>query len=113
MPIANSDASNYILAVSVNLGAPQGGSTTQYFPGDFNGTHFTPVDSATRIADFGKDNYAAQFFYGVPETEEQLSIVWASNWGHCQNVPTGETEGWRSSMSVPRQIHLANITRTC
>jgi len=112
MPVEGSDSTMYVLAISINPGAPQGGSITQYFPGDFNGTHFTPVDSAARIADFGKDNYAGQFFYGLPATEEQVFIAWASNWEYSQQVPTGESEGWRSSMSVPRRTHLANVTQT-
>ena len=80
MPVEGSDEAMWVLAISINPGAPLGGSITQYFPGDFNGTHFTPVDGAARIADFGKDNYAGQFFYGLPETEEQVFIAWASNW---------------------------------
>lgn len=32
-----------------------GGSVGQYFPGEFNGTHFTLIDGAARIADFGKE----------------------------------------------------------
>jgi beta-fructofuranosidase len=80
MPVEGSNEAMWVLAISINPGAPQGGSITQYFPGDFNGTHFTAVDDAARIADFGKDNYAGQFFYGLPETEEQVFIAWASNW---------------------------------
>ena len=56
-PLATSNFANnsmYMLAISINPGAPLGGSITQYFPGFFNGTHFDPVDSAARIADFGK-----------------------------------------------------------
>ena len=79
----------YILQISINPGAPQGGSISQYFPGTFNGTVFTPVDTATRFTDFGKDNYAGQFFYNIPQTSPQISIAWASNWEYAQNVPTG------------------------
>jgi beta-fructofuranosidase len=112
MPVENSTESMYVLAISINPGAPLGGSITQYFPGYFNGTHFTAVDGAARIADFGKDSYAGQFFYGIPEDEEQVFIAWSSNWQYAQQVPTGELEGWRSSMGVPRRTHLANVTRT-
>ncbi|KAE8451983.1 hypothetical protein EG329_002147 [Mollisiaceae sp. DMI_Dod_QoI] len=112
MPVEGSDQRMYVLAISINPGAPLGGSITQYFPGTFNGTHFTPVDNAARIADFGKDNYAGQFFYGIPDDEEQVFIAWASNWEYSQNVPTGDSEGWRSAMSVPRRTRLANVTRT-
>ena len=103
--------SMYMLAISINPGAPLGGSITQYFPGTFDGTTFTPVDEAARIADFGKDNYAGQFFYGIPPTEPQISIAWASNWQYAQVVPTGPLEDFRSVMSLPRRNVLANTTR--
>ena len=101
----------YILQISINPGAPLGGSISEYFPGTFNGTHFTAVDSATRLTDFGKDNYAGQFFYNIPGELPQVSIAWASNWQYSQVVPTGELEGFRSAMSLPRWNVLANTTR--
>ncbi|KAI4283466.1 MAG: hypothetical protein L6R35_005171 [Caloplaca aegaea] len=93
----------YLLAISINPGAPLGGSITEYFPGSFNGTHFVPADAAARIADFGKDNYAGQWFYGIPPSEPQIGIAWASNWQYSQQVPTGQLEGFRSAI-------LANTT---
>lgn len=101
----------YILQISINPGAPLGGSISQYFPGTFNGTHFTTADEATRLIDFAKDNYAGQFFYNVPASQPQLSIAWASNWEYSQQVPTGPLENFRSFMSLPRQNVLANTTR--
>lgn len=111
MPMEGSDSPMYVMTISINPGAPLGGSIMQYFPGTFNGTHFEAVDAATRISDFGKDNYAGQFFYGLPETEDQVLIAWASNWQYCEVVPTGDLEDWRSSMSLPRKTRLANVTR--
>ncbi|KAL9110280.1 MAG: hypothetical protein Q9227_005187 [Pyrenula ochraceoflavens] len=111
IPMAGSSDPMYMMWISINPGAPLGGSISQYFPGTFNGTHFTAVDGAARIADFAKDNYAGQFFNGIPGTEHQVSIAWASNWQYSQDVPTGPLEGWRSSMSLPRSHYLANITR--
>lgn len=103
----------YVMAISVQPGAPLGGSVTQYFPGTFNGTHFAVFDSATRLTDFAKDNYAAQFFYGVPSAgwSDAVSLGWASNWQYAQVVPTGDREGWRSSMTLPRRNYLTNATR--
>jgi beta-fructofuranosidase len=112
MPVAGSDVSMYVLVISINPGAPLGGSITQYFPGSFNGTHFVPVDDATRLTDFAKDNYAGQFFYNVPEDQDPVFIAWASNWQYCQDVPTGTKEGWISAMSLPRRTHLVNAPRT-
>ncbi|RDA85137.1 hypothetical protein CP532_1543 [Ophiocordyceps camponoti-leonardi (nom. inval.)] len=94
----------WLLVVSVNPGSPLGGSVTQYFPGFFNGTHFESVDSAVRLADFAKDYYAGQFFYGVPE-QDPVFISWASNWQYAEAVPTA-MEGWRSAMSLPRRTAL-------
>ncbi|KAK5119086.1 hypothetical protein LTR62_000297 [Meristemomyces frigidus] len=110
MPMLNSTSTMYLLQISINPGAPLGGSISQYFPGSFNGTHFAAVDGAARINDFGKDNYAGQFFYGIPGDENQVSLAWASNWQYTSLVPTGVTEGWRSQMSLPRRNYLANVT---
>lgn len=109
IPMEGSEELMYLLAISINPGAPMGGSITQYFPGSFNGSHFTAVDSVARIADFGKDNYAAQWFYGTPDGQNPVSIGWASNWQYCNDVPTG-AEGWRSAMSLPRVNYLKNVT---
>jgi beta-fructofuranosidase len=111
MPVNGTDKTMYVLLISINPGAPLGGSIAEYFPGTFNGTHFQAVDGVTRIADFGKDNYAGQFFYGVPSGSDAVSIAWASNWQYTQLVPSGPLEGWRSAMSLPRRNYLANITR--
>ncbi|KAK9418871.1 putative Glycosyl hydrolase [Seiridium unicorne] len=115
MPVRNDDGDvvdqKYVLAISLQPGAPLGGSVTQYFPGDFNGTHFTTLDAATRLTDFAKDNYAAQYFYGVPEGENAVNLGWASNWQYTQQVPTGNLEGWRSAMTLPRANYLTNATR--
>jgi beta-fructofuranosidase len=102
----------WLLQISINPGAPLGGSISQYFPGSFNGSHFEAFDGAARIADFGKDNYAGQFFYGRgSENNDAVSIGWASNWQYSQTVPTGNLEGWRSAMSLPRRNYLTNATR--
>lgn len=101
----------FVLTISAQPGAPLGGSITQYFPGTFNGTHFEVFDGATRLTDFAKDNYAAQYFYGVPDGADAVNLGWASNWQYAQQVPTGNLEGWRSAMTLPRKNYLTNATR--
>lgn len=110
MPMQGSDESLWLMYFSIQPGAPLGGSIGQYTPGIFNGTHFTPVDAAARIADWGKDNYASQFFSNIPGTQDQVSIAWASNWQYTNYVPTGPLEGWQSAMSLPRVNYLKNAT---
>ncbi|KAJ3578022.1 hypothetical protein NPX13_g2537 [Xylaria arbuscula] len=115
LPVRGADGAvideKYVLAISIQPGAPLGGSITEYFLGDFNGTHFTTLDPVTRLTDFAKDNYAAQFFYGVPDGQNQINIGWASNWQYAQQVPTGNLEGWRSAMTVPRVNYLTEAPR--
>lgn len=101
----------WVMLISINPGAPFGGSISQYFPGTFNGTHFEAVDSTTRLTDFAKDNYAAQFFSGIPSSSSQISIGWASNWQYTNVVPTAQ-EGWRSAMTVARDNYLVDLPRT-
>ncbi|HZZ76075.1 MAG TPA: glycoside hydrolase family 32 protein, partial [Puia sp.] len=45
----------WLLIVSINPGAPQGGSGTQYFTGDFDGHQFISNDTLTRWMDYGAD----------------------------------------------------------
>lgn len=106
--------SRWAMTISINPGAPLGGSVTQYFLGDFNGTHFVPDDALTRLTDFAKDNYAGQFFYGIPSDQDQISMAWASNWQYTNVVPTAGQElgdGFRSAMSVARGHYLKNLPR--
>ncbi|MCJ1477553.1 hypothetical protein MMC13_006225 [Lambiella insularis] len=103
----------YLLLVSLNPGAPLGGSITTYDPGLFNGTHFTPLTPfTTRLTDFAKDNYAAQFFDipNTPLSSPPMSLSWASNWQYADFVPTSPTDNFRSAFSFPRMHYLANIT---
>ena len=96
-----------VLFISVNPGAPLGGSGTFYVVGNFNGTHFESEEEH-QLYDFTKDNYASQWFSGLPEDSLPISIGWASNWEYTQEVPT-DTEGWRGSMALPREHTLVKV----
>ncbi len=96
----------WVLLVSINAGGPNGGSATQYFLGDFDGTTFTNAypPETTRWLDWGRDNYAGVTWSDVPEADgRRLFIGWMSNWDYGQVVPT---ERWRSAMTVPRTFSL-------
>lgn len=93
----------WVMFLSINPGSPLGGSGTQYFIGDFNGTHFEPFTRETKFLDLGKDYYALQTFFNSPNKDELLGIAWASNWQYANVVPTYE---WRSSMSFVRNFTL-------
>lgn len=98
-----------VLAISVNLGAPLGGSGTFYVVGQFNGTHFNSKAEKETLYGFSKDNYASQWFYGLPENGKPVSIGWASNWDYIRDVPSGDSEGWRSATTLPREHDLIKV----
>jgi beta-fructofuranosidase len=100
----------WVMLISINPGGPLGGSMSQYFPGTFNGTHFEAMDAATRLTNFAKDDYAAQFFSGIPGSSRQISIGWASNWQYTNMVPT-DREGFRSVMTGAREHYLTELPR--
>ena len=110
VPVYGTQETIFLLQISINPGSPQGGSSSQYFLGDFDGYTFAPIDSVTRNTDFSKDAYAGQFFDNLPKGEA-VSISWASNWEYAQMAPTGELEGWRSSMAIPRSISVRQLER--
>ena len=100
--------SRWVLVVTVGSGAPAGGSGTQYFVGEFDGTRFvpdgTPAPTLPLWADYGRDFYAAVSWSDVPARDgRRLWIGWMSNWNYANDVPTFP---WRSAMTVPRELLL-------
>lgn len=84
LPVEGSDESKWVLLCNINPGGPFGGSATQYFIGDFDGTTFTPDRDAsgnvpTKWMDYGKDHYATVSFSNAPDNRRTV-IGWMSNW---------------------------------
>jgi fructan beta-fructosidase len=94
----------WVLLVSINPGAPNGGSGTQYFVGDFDGHQFTPQDQETRWIDYGRDNYAGVTFHETGN--RRIFMGWMSNWDYANVVPT---KSWRSANTLPRDLGLKKI----
>ncbi|MCK0144413.1 glycoside hydrolase family 32 protein [Arenibacter sp. F26102] len=112
IPVEGTDETKWVLYVSVNPGGPNGGSATQYFIGDFDGTKFTMDRDFETVLnkgqnfwiDFGKDNYAGVTFSNVTSKNGgKFYMGWMSNWEYANEVPT---ETWRSAMTVAREIKL-------
>ena len=115
--IGNSDHSKWVLLVSINPGAPNGGSGTQYFIGDFDGKEFKLDDQFAPFVedekaiwlDYGRDNYAGVTWSDIPKEDgRRIFIGWMSNWDYAQIVPT---EKWRSAMTVPRELRLIDTPK--
>jgi fructan beta-fructosidase len=110
MTVAGEKARKAVLLVSVSQGAPNGGSGTQYFIGEFDGHLFTLDDTRgskttpARWVDFGTDDYAGSTWSGAkPKDDRTLFIGWMSNWMYANVVPTVR---WRSALTLPRELTL-------
>ncbi|MEX0362045.1 MAG: glycoside hydrolase family 32 protein, partial [Allomuricauda sp.] len=99
------DEEKWVLIISINPGAPNGGSGTQYFIGEFDGVRFTTDQTEAKWLDYGTDNYAGVTYNNTPNGE-RIFIGWMSNWDYARDTPT---EKWRSAMTVPRNISLQKI----
>jgi fructan beta-fructosidase len=102
LKVEGTNVEKEVLLISVNPGAPNGGSGTQYFVGEFDGTQFTSSQTENKWIDLGKDNYAGVTFNNRPNNE-RIFIGWMSNWDYARETPT---EVWRSAMTLPRKLTL-------
>src|SRR6056300_86499 len=102
MKVEGSDETKWVSLVSINPGAPNGGSGTQYFVGDFDGVDFTTDQKTSKWIDGGTDNYAGVTYNDTPHGE-RIFIGWMSNWSYAPDIPTST---WRSSMTVARVLKL-------
>ncbi|MBQ8022029.1 MAG: GH32 C-terminal domain-containing protein [Bacteroidales bacterium] len=102
-PLTADGVTKWVMIVNVNPGCYFGGSATQYFVGDFDGTRFV-CDSkpeTVKWLDWGKDHYAAVTFHGTPG--EVIAVPWMSNWQYANIVPTKQ---FRSADGLPRTLRL-------
>ena len=104
------DNVKWVLHVDMNPGSVAGGSGSQYFIGDWNGTEFTVDESAMGDeilwADFGPDYYAAISWNNIPEEDgRRIWLGWMNNWLYANDIPT---DPWRSAMSIPRTVELVS-----
>ena len=103
-PIDDNGKERWVLIVNLNPGAPNGGSGTQYFVGDFNGKTFTSSQTETRWLDYGPDNYAGVTWSNTGK--RRILIGWMSNWLYANEVPT---EKFRNAMTLPRELKIKHI----
>ena len=103
--VDNSKKEKWVLLISINPGAPNGGSGTQYFVGDFDGKSFKTNQKESKWIDYGTDNYAGVTYNNAPDNK-RIFIGWMSNWQYARNTPT---KHWRSAMTLPRELSLVEI----
>lgn len=104
----NPDNIKWVLHVDMNPGSVAGGSGSQYFIGEWNGTEFTPDETVTEEninwVDYGTDFYAAISWNNIPEEDgRRMWVGWMNNWDYANEIPT---EPWKSAQSIPRSLEL-------
>ena len=107
MNVEGESAPKWVMIVSLNPGGPNGGSATQYFVGDFDGTTFTPdTDKSTiKWIDYGPDNYAGVTWSDTPG-DRKIFLGWMNNWAYAQELPT---RTWRGANTLPRDLALTHV----
>ena len=104
MRVKGTNEMKWVMLVSINPGGPNGGSATQYFVGNFDGTNFIKENKDIQWVDWGRDNYAGVTWSNIPENDGRILFLgWMSNWQYANVVPT---HVWRSAMTVPRELAL-------
>lgn len=99
--LKNSTEEKWVLIINHGDKAPNGGSGTRYFVGDFDGHSFTNVQGA-KWMDLGMDFYAAVTYANAP-AGKRILLAWMSNWQYATKTPTTV---WRSAMTLPRELEL-------
>jgi fructan beta-fructosidase len=92
----------WILGVSVDQGALNGGSGIQYFPGNFDGHEFEFIGEKPKWVDYGKDNYAG-ITCQDSASGRTLFVGWMNNWQYANLIPA---TGWRGILTFPRELSL-------
>ena len=113
LPVSGSTGNEkkWALVCNLNPDGPFGGSATQYFIGDFDGTTFkadtdTTGTIPTKWMDYGKDHYAAVSWSDAPNNRRTV-IGWMSNWQYAAEVPTLQ---YRSANTLPREMGIFKDT---
>jgi len=104
LPVKSTSEQKWLLICNINPGGPFGGSSTQYFIGQFDGHKFTceSEPKVTKWMDYGKDHYATVSFDNAPN-DRHVAMAWMSNWQYANQMPTKQ---YRSANSLPRDLGL-------
>ncbi len=102
-PLTINGKQKYVMIVNINPGCLFGGSATEYFVGDFDGTTFK-CDSKPEVAkflDYGKDHYATVCFSNTGS--RVIGVPWMSNWQYANETPIRQ---YRGANGLPRELKL-------
>ena len=101
VPIEDSADAAWVLLISVQEGAPGGGSGMQYVVGELDDAGFGSTQEA-RWVDHGADFYAAISYADAPGPQPVVQ-GWMSNWQYAAQIPATD---FRGSMTLARRLSL-------
>ncbi|MSZ05680.1 MAG: hypothetical protein F2656_00990 [Actinobacteria bacterium] len=106
-PLTYNGEELWVLLISLNPGAINNGTGTQYFVGSFDGVTFRPKYpiEKPRWLDHGRDNYAGATFNDAPDGR-RIFIGWMANW---QDLGSHPATSWTNAMTIPRELGLTKI----
>lgn len=108
LPVDDGPERRWVVSVSVDRGAPAGGSGMQYFVGhlDEDGFHNDNGPETVLWQNWGADYYAGITWENMPPHDQRrLMVAWCDNWLYRADVPTTPFNG---QLTVVRQLTLAD-----
>ncbi|MEO7801855.1 MAG: glycoside hydrolase family 32 protein, partial [Ginsengibacter sp.] len=103
-PLNDNGKERWVLIANLNPGAPNGGSGTQYFIGDFDGKTFSSDQKETKWIDYGPDDYAGITWANTGL--RKIFLGWMSNWQYANQVPTTT---FRNAMTITRDLSIKHL----
>ncbi|MGM9840717.1 MAG: GH32 C-terminal domain-containing protein [Candidatus Limisoma sp.] len=102
-PLTISGKQKWVMIVNINPGCLFGGSATEYFIGDFDGTKFVCDNEpeVVKFLDYGKDHYATVTFSNTGN--RVVGVPWMSNWQYANITPIKQ---YRGANALPREFSL-------
>lgn len=101
----------WMLLYSISHDADGDGAGVRYQMGTFDGTNFIPINPeapSERCLDLGMDFYAAQSWYGIPDSAQPVIIAWANNSAYSLKLPQA-LQGANGMMTLPRRLSVRMI----
>ncbi len=110
-PMTLNGKQKWVMTVNINPGCLFGGSATEYFIGDFDGTTFTCDNGPeeAKFLDWGKDHYATVTFSNAPDGRI-VAVPWVSNWQYANVTPIQQ---YRGQNGLSRELKLFEKDGNC
>lgn len=98
------------------VGASTGGNnhTFAYWPGDWDGSTFTPDTTVPQWLDYGDDFYAAVTYPDESSTDQSRRFLkgWVNYWNHPNTAESWTVDGFTGTDAITRELTLKETDGT-